>query len=108
MLTGKPRGKRHHYFWQHYLFEWLTVKNSDVRALWANTPHISADGPLLIYRCMREGFNVADLDNSIRINAIPVHKLTWKGNITVSDVQRILGPSPAREELSRSLLNFGE
>jgi mannosyltransferase OCH1-like enzyme len=87
----KASRKADHYFWQHYLFEWLTVRNSDVHALWATTPRISADGPLLIYRCMREGFNLADLDNRVRINAIPVHKLTWKGTITVSDVQRILG-----------------
>ncbi len=78
------------HYWLHYLFEWLTLKAPEVGVLWANTPHISAEGPLLLYRCLRQGYDVARLAESNSLDAIPIHKLNWRQNTSVDDVQRCL------------------
>ena len=83
-------GRADHYYWLHYLFEWLTLKNPEANVLWAGTPHISADGPHLIQRYLRHGYDATRLNEATDLHAIPIHKLTWRGNISSGDVQSIL------------------
>ncbi len=83
-------GRADHYYWLHYLFEWMTLKNAEVGGLWARTPQISADGPLLIQRCLRFGYDAGCLDEGVDLDAIPIHKLNWRENISIGDVQRLL------------------
>jgi hypothetical protein len=78
------------YYWLHYLFEWLTLKSREAARVWASTPHISADGPHLIQRCLRQGHDVTRLHEGTCLEAIPVHKLTWKEHISIREVQRVL------------------
>jgi hypothetical protein len=80
-----------HYYWLHYLFEWLTLNNREARALWASTPHISADGPHLIQQCLRHGHDVTRSNEGTSVEAIPIHKLNWRQNISISDLERMLG-----------------
>jgi hypothetical protein len=78
------------YYWLHYLFAWVTINNRSVGQLWANTPHISADAPLLIQRCLRQGYNQPHMPEGTSLEAIPVHKLNWRKNTSMDDVQRML------------------
>jgi hypothetical protein len=81
--------RAHHYYWLHYLFEWLTFTDHHAGAAWADTPRISADGPHFIQRWLRHG-EVTGLDEGTPLEAIPIHKLTWRANLSVRDVQRVL------------------
>jgi hypothetical protein len=80
----------YHYYWLHYLFEWLTLTNPDAAVVWADTPHISADGPHLLQRCLRHGYDVTRLNGGTSLDAIPIHKLTWREHIPIREVQRML------------------
>ncbi len=86
--------RAYHYYWLHYLFEWVTLWNPEARALWARTPHVSADGPHLVQRGLRRGFGTNRLREETSLDAVPIHKLTWRGNFTIRDVQRVLRPGP--------------
>jgi hypothetical protein len=66
------------YFWFHYLFEYIYIRDNQFREMWGSTPKISADIP---HRLQTIGlFNPlnkeikAEIDHKIS----PVYKLTWK------------------------------
>ena len=66
------------YFWFHYLFESIYIKDKVVREIWHLTPKISADIPhdlqfAGLFNPIREKIK-ADIDNKIS----PVYKLKWK------------------------------
>jgi Capsular polysaccharide synthesis protein len=88
----------YHYYWLHYLLEWVALTNHAAGARWAGTPHVSADGPHLIQRSLRHGDGAPP--DATPLDAIPIHKLTWKRGISIRDVQRILrrrlSPAPGR------------
>jgi hypothetical protein len=78
------------YYWLHYLFEWVTLKNREAGGLWVDTPHISADAPLHVQRCLRLGYDATRIRDSTGLEAIPIHKLNWRENTSIDDLQRIL------------------
>lgn len=84
----KGTKKADHYLWLHYLFEYFTKRNKIVLDLWGATPHISAKGPHLLKRIMTQKSGSGALEDNIARDAIPVFKLTWKDDISVSDIER--------------------
>ncbi len=66
------------YFWFHYLFENIYLRDNQFKAMWDSTPKLSADTP---HRLQNIGLfarlddqTKAEIDNKIS----PVYKLTWK------------------------------
>ena len=68
-----------HYFWFHYLFEYIVSMNAKVRAVWARTPPLNSDGPYALQRCMKERGNGAQgCAEILRSSKAPLHKFDWK------------------------------
>ena len=70
------------YFWFHYLFEHIYLRGSQFRAMWDDTPKLSADGPhklqtMGLFNQLNE-IAKAEIDNK----KSPVYKLTWKYEAT--------------------------
>ncbi|HVS93281.1 MAG TPA: capsular polysaccharide synthesis protein [Mucilaginibacter sp.] len=66
------------YFWFHYLFESVYLRDSEFRRQWDATPKISADIPHSIqYAGMFSPAN-DDMKMEIRNKNAPVYKLSWK------------------------------
>ena len=66
------------YFWFHYLFEHIYLKNKQFKQLWDDTPKLSADDP---HRLQTIGlFNPLNNETKTEIDQkkSPVYKLTWK------------------------------
>jgi len=66
------------YFWFHYLFENIYLKDKEFQHLWDTTPKISADIP---HRLQFAGlFNLVNekIKEEIDSKISPVYKLTWK------------------------------
>lgn len=66
------------YFWFHYLFEKIYLKDKKVKKLWDKAPQISADVP---HELFFKGY-VTPIDEETREHidnkVSPVYKLTWK------------------------------
>ncbi len=67
-----------HYFWPLYLFALEAVRSRAFGRAWAATPKVSADGPLMMQRFFQRGLGPEDLGPEFDLQAIPVHKLSWK------------------------------
>jgi hypothetical protein len=70
------------YFWFHYLFENIYLRDSQFRAMWDDTPKWSADGP---HKLQTMGlFNQVDeiAKDEIGNKKSPIYKLTWKYEAT--------------------------
>lgn len=69
------------YFWFHYLFEHIYLRDSQFRAMWDDTPKLSADGPhkLQFMGLFNQLNEIAkdEVDNK----KSPVYKLTWKYDV---------------------------
>jgi hypothetical protein len=66
------------YFWFHYLFENISLRDEKFKQLWDETPKISADIP---HKLQFEGlFNPLNekIKEEIDSKIAPVYKLTWK------------------------------
>lgn len=67
-----------HYFWFHYLFEYLYLKDSQCKSIWDQTPKISANIP---HKLMHFGLSVKaneEIKNEIENPAAPFYKLNWR------------------------------
>lgn len=68
------------YFWFHYLFGNLYLKDNEFKRLWDSTPKISADIPhQLQFAGLLSPLN-EKIKEVIDKNAAPVYKLMWKSN----------------------------
>lgn len=87
------------YFWPLYVFEWQVRTNRAIRRAWAETPKVSADGPLFIQRCFQRGIPPGEVAPDIDLAAVPVHKLSWKpGKVNTLEEMRAWGlPLPLPE-----------
>jgi hypothetical protein len=66
------------YFWFHYLFENIYLKDSRFREIWDNTTKFSADIP---HRLQTIGLFTPlneEIKTEINNQTVPVYKLTWK------------------------------
>lgn len=66
------------YFWFHYLFEHIYLKDDQFKQLWDDTPKLSADGPhqlqtIGLFKLLDEAAKA-----EIGQRRSPVYKLTWK------------------------------
>ncbi|WP_165814684.1 capsular polysaccharide synthesis protein [Labrenzia sp. 011] len=77
------------YFWFHYMFEYSVLMSSGFRRAWKTVPKISAGPPHRFQRALvRQQFNSEDREI---IKSMPVHKLCYKRDFSVSDVERAMG-----------------
>lgn len=79
--------KADHYLWLHYLFEWTVEIDPAFRRAWALVPKLSADGPHLLRRCLEAGIAPDELQ-STAIDAVPLHKLTWKTELPAEELRK--------------------
>lgn len=66
------------YFWFHYTFEWLTLTDRTFRRHWDAVPKLSPDGAHAIFAARRAGTLEDGPGADVALDAIPVHKLSWK------------------------------
>jgi len=70
--------KVHPYFWFHYSFEYIYLRDANFRELWDSAPKFSADIP---HRLLFAGLFdpiTEELKSEIDQKISPVYKLTWK------------------------------
>lgn len=70
--------KIHPYFWFHYLFQHVYLKDAGYRELWDSVPKFSADIP---HRVLFAGLSnplTEQLKSEIDQKSTPIYKLTWK------------------------------
>lgn len=70
--------KRVPYFWFHYLFEKLYLKDEIFKQIWDNTPKLSAKEPHQLQEFGLNKLVSTKLVNEIKTKKTPVYKLTWK------------------------------
>ena len=87
ILNGK---KPDTYFWQHFTFKWLLQKDSRVKEIWDNTPHIIAKGPHILQRILDEDLNASTYPDSELMSLIPFVKLNWKKGYTLDGINNEL------------------
>ena len=83
-------GRPDHYFWHHYLFEWLCRNDREFREAWRQVPTLGALGPHLALRFLETGRDEAQLRAALASGAIPLHKLSWKLDLRADDVRSLL------------------
>ncbi len=76
------------YFWFHYLFDELYEKDRDVARIWDNVPKLAADGPHTIIFYGLEQTPNPTIEMFIKNNYTPVHKLSWRTDISDLTLQR--------------------
>lgn len=82
MRYWKYAHKPGRYFWLHYLFEYLIVRDHVACRIWQDTPQISSTGPYAARDCLRT--SGSDTDRCLNLLLDPnvsVHKLDWKIDI---------------------------
>ena len=77
------------YYANHHLFEHLVRFDRQARRDWAAVPRLAAEPPHRLQRLLSEGRKPTAEDLAI-IRTSPVHKLSWKDELTVAGVQRLL------------------
>ncbi len=70
--------KVHPYFWFHYLFENLYLKDEEYKRLWDSTPNISADIPHRLQFAGLFSPLTGQVREEIDAKVAPLYKLTWK------------------------------
>lgn len=80
------------YFASHALFEHLVRFDPRMRRAWSEVPRFSAEPPHRMQRVLAAGQPPTPEDLGV-IRASPVHKLTWKGELQVAQVIRLLAAS---------------
>lgn len=83
------------YFASHYLFEHLVRFDRQARREWEAVPWLGAEPPHRLQRVLVAGRKPTSEDLAI-IRTSPVHKLTWRGDLKVSDVERVLADAGVR------------
>ncbi|MDO8336402.1 MAG: capsular polysaccharide synthesis protein [Candidatus Saccharibacteria bacterium] len=67
------------YFWLHYLFEYLIVRDPIARKMWQETPQVSSIGPYAARDCLKTaGSGTSQCLDLLFDPNVPVHKLDWK------------------------------
>jgi hypothetical protein len=79
-----------HYFWVHYLFDWLWLTDRAFREAWQQVPKLGALGPHLVLRYLENGTDEARMREALASGAVPVHKLSWKADIGVEKLRALL------------------
>jgi hypothetical protein len=70
--------KVHPYFWFHFLFEYIYLRDKTFRELWDATSKISADIPhTVLFAGLYQPLN-NDIKTHIDLKMSPLYKLTWK------------------------------
>lgn len=77
------------YFWLHYLFEYLIVRDPVARRVWQDTPQISSIGPYAARRCLKESADQKLCIDYLFDRAVFVHKLDWKMGITDAFIEDV-------------------
>jgi hypothetical protein len=75
------------YFWLHYTFLMLLVLDSRFRHLWQKCPRIHAYTPHMLQFLLTSTCDKLDIS---ALRSSPVHKLTWKAEIRLEDLQEVL------------------
>ncbi len=70
--------KVHPYFWFHYTFEYIYLRDGKFRQLWDSVPKFSADIPHRLLLAGLFGPITEELKLEIAKKISPVYKLTWK------------------------------
>lgn len=73
--------KVHAYFWFHYLFERLYLRDANFRAMWDATPKLSADEPHIISPAKMYSPLTGELKAHIDGRLAPVYKLNWRVDV---------------------------
>lgn len=76
------------YFWYHYLVERHYLTDRRFRDAWNRMPRVNAAGP---HSMQRHLTGYLPLEDPGDLTRIPLHKLSWKQEITVEQVEDILG-----------------
>ena len=81
------RWKPSTYFWLHSIFLYLIVIDADFKKSWRMMPKVSAVFPLMLQRFLLGHIHDDYIDS---ILSSPVHKLTWKKELTVFQLEKTL------------------
>lgn len=84
--------KADHYFWHHYLFDWLCLNDRAFREAWRQVPKLGALGPHLVLRYLESGTEEVRMREALASNAVPVHKLSWKADVGMDKLRALLEP----------------
>ena len=68
----------HHYFWMHYLLEYLTETDEEAGGIWKAMPKILARGPLIVGNYTFDTVAPKQVFDLIAARTIPVVKLSHK------------------------------
>lgn len=68
----------HHYFWMHYLLEYLTEIDPRAGEIWSRMPRIPARGPLIVDAYAFDRHAPQRVFELIERGTVPVHKLSHK------------------------------
>ena len=88
-LQSLSENRIHHYFFAHYLYEYLIV-NTRLSSIHASMPHLCVNYSVRLSSIMRldDAYNLDTLATKKQLDAVlrslgisPVHKLTWKGAV---------------------------
>jgi hypothetical protein len=82
--------KADHYFWHHYLFDWLCHTDRAFRKAWQEVPKLGALGPHLLLRYLEDGSDEDRVREALASDAVPVHKLSWKADIDIDALEALL------------------
>ncbi len=77
------------YFASHALFEHLVRFDARMRRSWAEVPKLSGEPPHRLQRVLAAGGAATPEDLGV-IAAAPVHKLSWKVDLSVAEVRGLL------------------
>lgn len=93
------RGRRRagSYFWQNDGFEWLLWSDRAARGVWARTPRMGALAPHLAWHALDTGQDDPAIRAALAGGTIPVHKLSWRMQRTVAEVEALIAPAPAAD-----------
>ncbi|MEX0628412.1 MAG: capsular polysaccharide synthesis protein [Cucumibacter sp.] len=90
-LFGRP----HHYFWMHYLLEYLTEIDPRAGEIWSRMPRIPAGGPLIVGAYAFDRQAPQQVFDLIERGTVPLHKLSHKwrhrGSLAGTPLGRLTG-----------------
>lgn len=79
-----------HYFWLHYLFDLIIIRNETCRHAWAITPKLSPRGPHIIKRILTNNNFPEPIEDDLNLDAIPLLKFSSHNLINESSFLEML------------------